>query len=153
MSLSFIILLVVLGVILLLVEFLIIPGVTVAGVAGFTFLIAGVALSYIYLGPRQGNIVLLVTLVINVTTILIFFRTKTWRKAGLKSEIQGKVNVIENDIIEGISGKSISRLAPTGKAMFNDKMIEVQSIEGFIDHNTEIVITSIKNNKIYIKRK
>lgn len=153
MSLSFIILLVVLGVVLLLVEFLIIPGVTVAGVAGFVFLIVGVVLSYIYLGPRQGNIVLLVTLVINVTSIFIFFRTKTWRKAGLKSEILGKVNVIENDIIEGITGKSISRLAPTGKALFNDKMIEVQSIEGFIDQNIEIVITSIKNNKIYIKRK
>jgi membrane-bound ClpP family serine protease len=153
MSLSFIILLVVLGVVLLLVEFLIIPGVTVAGVAGFVFLIVGVVLSYIYLGPRQGNIVLLVTLVINVTSIFIFFRTKTWRKAGLKSEIQGKVNVIESDITEGISGKSISRLAPTGKALFNDKMIEVQSIEGFIDQNIEIVITSIKNNKIYIKRK
>jgi membrane-bound ClpP family serine protease len=147
MSLSFIILLVVMGVLLLLFEFLIIPGVTVAGVAGFTFLIAGVVLSYIYLGPRQGNIVLLVTLVINVTSILIFFRTKTWCKAGLKSEIEGKVNVIENDITEGISGKSISRLAPTRKTLFNDKMIEVQSLEGFIDPNTEIVITGIINSK------
>ena len=93
MSLSIIIFLILLGVFLLLVEFLIVPGVTIAGIAGFILLIAGVVLSYTYLGNKQGNIVLLITLTINIASIFVFLRTKTWRKAGLKTEIKGKVNM------------------------------------------------------------
>ena len=122
MSLSIIIFLILLGVFLLLVEFLIVPGVTIAGIAGFILLIAGVVLSYTYLGNKQGNIVLLITLTINIASIFVFLRTKTWRKAGLKTEIKGKVNLLESDLKEGTQGKTISRLAPSGKAMFNNKI-------------------------------
>lgn len=153
MSIALVVLLIVLGIILLLVEFLIIPGVTVAGISGFILMISGIVLAYIYLGIREGNIVLLITLLINVFSIVLFFRSKTWKKAGLKSEIKGKVNLIESDIHPGMIGKTISRLAPGGNAVFNDKIVEVHSQNGFIDQNKDIVITHIKDNKIFIKLK
>jgi len=153
MTLSIIIFLILLGIFLLLVEFLIVPGVTVAGIAGFVLLIAGVVLSYMYLDVKQANWILLITMIINISSIFLFFRTKTWRHAGLKTEISGKVNLLDADFTEGSTGKAISRLAPGGRAMFNNKIVEVHSIDGFIDPNTEVVITSIKNNKIYIKTK
>ena len=153
MSIWIIILLIILGVLLLLVEFLVIPGVTIAGIGGFALMILGVVLSYIYLGVRLGNLVLFITLVINIICIFWFLRAKTWQKAGLKSEISGKVNLLDIDLKVGDIGKTISRLAPGGKALFDNRIMEVHSLDGFIDQNKEIEIVSLRDNKIFIKLK
>ena len=84
--------------------------------------------------------------------IVFSLRTKTWKRVGLEQEINGKVNLIDDNFKVGDIGRSISRIAPSGKAMFNDKMIEVHSLIGFIDQDVEIQITQIKNNKVFIKK-
>ena len=153
MSLTAIIILILIGIILLLIEILIIPGVSIAGIGGFICMIAGIVLSYKFLGIKQGNIILLVTFLLNIIVILYSLRTKTWRKVGFESEINGKANLIDIGINVGDAGITISKLAPSGKAIFNDKTVEVHSTEGYINPNTEIVIKTIKDNKIFIKTK
>ena len=54
--------LVVLGVVLLLVEFFLLPGISIAGVGGAIFMVGGVIYSYIYLGSTAGNITLALSL-------------------------------------------------------------------------------------------
>jgi len=151
MSLTAIIILILIGIILLLIEILVIPGVSVAGIGGFICMIVGIVLGYKYLGVKQGNIILLITFALNLILIVYSFRIKTWKRVGLKSEIVGKVNLIDAELKIGDTGKTISRLAPSGKAMFNDKMVEVHSLEGYINPNVEISIKKIKDNKIFIK--
>ena len=50
MTLTAIILLIVLGIFLFLVEFLLVPGVTIAGIAGFILLVGGIWVAYDSLG-------------------------------------------------------------------------------------------------------
>jgi membrane-bound ClpP family serine protease len=64
------------------------------------------------------------------------------------------VNVIkENAVRAGDSGKTVSRLAPAGKAMINGEYYEVHTIGEFIDPGSEIVVTKVEFNKITVKLK
>jgi membrane-bound ClpP family serine protease len=51
----------------------------------------------------------------------------------------------------GDTGKTIGRLAPSGKVKVNGEVIEAQSTGGFVDHNTEIKVLKILTNKIIVE--
>ena len=70
----------------------------------------------------------------------------------VQAAIDGKANVLEEGAVKiGDSGKTISRLNPTGKALINKLPLEVQTQDGFIDEEKDIVVTKVLQNKIYVK--
>ena len=70
----------------------------------------------------------------------------------LEKNIDGKVESINpNKIAVGDMGKTIGRLAPSGKARVNSEVVEAQSTGSFIDHNTEIKVLKILSNKIIVE--
>ncbi len=153
MTWSIIILLIVIGLIFLVLEILVIPGATVVGILGFALVLLGVIQSYLVYGSMAGHITLVSTIILTFITIYYTLKSKTWNKAMLKDEIKGKVNELPEDIGVGLEGKTISRLAPSGKAMFGTRIIEVHSMEGFIDHEKAVVITKIEDNKVLVNLK
>jgi membrane-bound ClpP family serine protease len=101
-------------------------------------------------------IVLLI--LITITLVLVFgfifiFRTKTKEPLLLETEIDSKVNVPDGNISVGMEGRTLSRLASGGKAIFGDNIEEVFSQQDFIDENQPIVVTKIECNKIIVKLK
>ncbi len=147
-----VIVLIAVGILLLLLEVLVIPGTGFAGIAGFAAIAGGIWVAYADLGTQTGNIVLGVTIVVNIIAVWLGIRSKTWKKAALRSTIDGKVNIIDNlNLKVGDTGTTISRCAPMGKAEFNNHFVEVDSRGEFIDQNTQVEIIKIDNSKIYIK--
>lgn len=147
-----VIVLIAIGILLLLLEVLVIPGTGFAGIAGFALIVGGIWTAYSNLGTYSGNIVLIITVIVNVLAIWVGMRSKTWKKAALASTIDSKVNTInEMDLKIGDKGKTVSRCAPIGKAEFDNKFVEVDARGEFIDQNTNVEIIKIDNNKIYIK--
>ena len=71
----------------------------------------------------------------------------------LETEIDSKVNILDHNIEVGMEGRTISRLAPSGKAIFATGTEEVFSQQELIDENQQIVITKIEGNKIIVKLK
>ena len=59
--------------------------------------------------------------------------------------------VDETKLKEGMEGVAVSRLAPTGTALFGDTEAEVVSMQGFIDQDTPIVIHKIEGSKIIVE--
>jgi membrane-bound ClpP family serine protease len=154
MSIFAISLIIFFGIILILVEFLVVPGITIAGIGGFLMVGGGVYAGYHYHDTKVGNIILLFTVLALILALVFTLKLKTWKRVGLQSEIDGQVNTLdENFLHPGDSGKTISRLAPMGKALFKEKMFEVKSEGGFIDQNTEIVIIRISKNQIIVEPK
>ena len=153
MSVGAIIFLIILGIILLLVEFLIIPGITVAGIGGFLCIGAGIFAAYYGHGVQVGNITLFSTLGVIILTIAVVLKSRTWKKVMLDSNINGITGDIKHDanFKVGDRGRAITRLAPIGKAMINDKMVEAKSMTGFIDENTEIEIVKVQNTNVVVK--
>ena len=150
---TIIIILILVGILMLLLEVLVIPGAGVAGIIGFALMVAGIWLSFSREGTQEGYITLAVTVVLNLVIILLALRSKTWKKAMLSTSIDSKVRTIDLQKIHiGDKGKTISRCAPMGKAIFNDTFYEVSSYSDFIDQEQDIEIMKISGNKIFIKQ-
>jgi len=154
MTLTIIISLIITGLILLILEILVFPGTTVVGLIGFVLIVFGVYNAYAVLGSFYGHITLLSSLSLSGVALYFSLRANTWKRVMLNNELEGKVNVIEEGkITVGQTGKTLSRLAPMGNALFDNEVYEVTSKEGFIDNDKDIVVAKIDGNKIYVKLK
>ena len=154
MSLTAIIIIILVGILLVFVEFFIIPGISIAGSAGFLFMGGANYAAFHYFGPKAGFIMLFCNIVATVILLAFVFRSKTWKKVGLATEIDGKFTSFEPGQINiGDIGIAITRLAPGGKVMVNDIICEAKSRMEFIDENTEIEVVKVENTKIIVKLK
>jgi membrane-bound ClpP family serine protease len=154
MSWLLIIVLISLGLLFLLLEVLIIPGITLAGIVGFGLVFDGLWQAYASKGIVEGHITLGATLVVTVIALYFSFKSGTWKRMALKSTITGKMDQLDGiNIKEGDTGTTVSRLAPSGKAMINNDIIEVHTHGEFIDHEKEITVISVKDNKIIVTTK
>lgn len=152
MTILAIILLILLGLLLLLIEFAVIPGVTIAGIGGAALLITSVYIAFTGIGKIAGFITLAVVLIASPIMIYYFFKSRTGKKMILESEIEGKIeNFNPENLKVGDIGKTIGRLAPMGKIKVNGEVVEAQSTGAFIDHQTEIRIIKIKSNQIIVE--
>lgn len=153
-SLGVIIFLIILGILLFIVEFLVVPGITIAGIGGAISIVAGVVMAFYYEGPATGLIVLISTAVLIGLTAVFMLKAGTWKKLMLNKAIEGKVDFVkmeEGRIKIGDKGKSITRLNPMGKVMIGDEYYEAKAMDKLIDQNTEVEIVKIESNKIIVK--
>jgi membrane-bound ClpP family serine protease len=149
---SLIIFLIVVGIILVLLEFLVIPGTTISAIAGLLLISSGIYLSYTNLGSNTGHLVFAGTAIATTLAIIFSLRSKTWKKAMLNTEITGVANTYEMTKIQvGDKGITMSRLAPMGKVMVNDNVYEAKTFSQFVDQKTEIEIIKIEQNIIIVK--
>lgn len=154
MSWLLIIMLIFLGVIFLLLEVLVIPGTTVAGIVGFAMIFVGLWQAYASKGIMEGHITLASTLVVTAVALYFSFKAGTWKRMALKTSIDSKMDQLEGIIIkEGDLGNTVSRLAPSGKAFINNEIVEVHTFGEFIDQEVEITVISVKDNKIFVTLK
>ena len=154
MSWLLIIILIFLGVVFLLLEVLVIPGTTVAGILGFAMIFVGLWQAYASKGIMEGHITLGSTLVVTALTLYFSFKAGTWKRMALKTSIDSRIDQLEGIIIkEGDSGNTVSRLAPSGNALINNEIVEVHTFGEFIDQEVEITVISVKDNKIFVTLK
>jgi membrane-bound ClpP family serine protease len=153
MSVLGIILLILLGILLFLVEFLVIPGITVAGISGALVLGVAVFMAYRTYGTATGTYTLLTVLVISVITLTMALRSKTWRRFMLKTNIDSRVEVgLEDHKIQpGDKGETVTRLAPIGMVRVNEITIEGKSIAGFLDPHTKIEVVKVLGTQVIVK--
>lgn len=153
MNWAVIIILIVIGIIGLALEFLVVPG-GIVGVISGLIIAGGIGMAYYKYGVLAGNITLIVTVIGILFGIYLMLRSRTWKKLMLNTQIDSKVNEVnEAKIKVGSVGVTVSRLAPGGKANFDGEIAEVFSAHDFIDENQEIVVLKIEGNKITVKLK
>jgi len=158
MSIALIIFLILLGIVLFLIEFLLVPGITIAGIGGAILIIGSVIMSYHYHGTAVGNYTLLGTAIFVFFTIYFVLKSRTWKKIMLDTKIEGKVNVVsdeerESNIKPGDVGETVTRLNPMGKVLVNGEYYEAKSQDKFIDQKTRIEIIKVLKNKLIVKSK
>ncbi len=147
-----IIILILVGLVLLALEILVIPGTGITGIIGFLLMIFGVWLAYTRVGSMAGNITLLITVLISAVSITLMLRSKTWKKAQLKTSVPGKVRTFDDmNLKVGMRGETTSRCAPMGKAVFSDNYVEVDAETAYLSTGTRVEIVRINGNKIFIK--
>ena len=148
-----IIILIVLGILLFVIEFLLVPGVTIAGIGGLVLTVLGVYKAFEDYGSSVGIWVLLGTVVLSIFVIAISLRARTWSRLMLNTNILGTVDkdLTGEQVKLGDRGTTLTRLNPMGKILINDLVREAKSIEGYIDVHSEIEIVSVTGTRINVK--
>ncbi|MFZ5941583.1 MAG: NfeD family protein [Bacteroidota bacterium] len=148
-----IIILILLGILLFIIEFFLIPGVTIAGIGGFILTVFGVYKAFADFGPNTGILVLAITLVISVIVIIFALRARTWKRLMLNTDIHSKVdeNLTEEQVKPGDTGITITRLAPMGKVEVNGVVTEGKSVEGYISEHVKIEVLEIEGSRLIVK--
>jgi membrane-bound ClpP family serine protease len=145
------ILLLALGWILLLLEVVILPGL-IAGIVGFVLQICGAVLIWNNYDQPAGWLVVSGMTIINGITLWWSFRDSSWKGMTLHETVDGKVGGTANlGIAVGDTGISISRLAPAGTAKIQEQLLEVHSLEGFINEQENLIVVKITPDKIFVK--
>jgi membrane-bound serine protease (ClpP class) len=158
-------LLVAIGVLLLALEVFVIPGVTVAGIAGIVALIAGLGMTLVGAGATVSVIITALGQV--AFSILLAMAGAFAFVRALPSLPFGSRLVLETDMTAGRgyvsppesdrrwlgkTGAAISPLRPAGIAEFEGARVDVVSDGDFVDAGSTIVVTRVDGNRIVVRR-
>lgn len=147
------IMLVLIGFILLLLEFLVFPGVNVVGILGFVCVGGAIYVAYSQMGSTAGHITLAGIAVGGFLVTWYALRSKTWNRMQLNTQIDSTVEGVDLSIREGDNGITIGRLAPMGKVRIGEHIVEAELQNGYVDDGSEIVVAKVFKNKIIVKLK
>lgn len=151
MTILAIILLITIGIALLILEILVLPGL-IAGIIGGVFILAGVLITYSNYGSEAGHITAILSAVISSATVIYFLRSKSWQRFGLNSKLEGKTNEVDKlPVAEGDYGITISALRPMGTIMVGNIRIEAQTKGEMIAENTQVKIIRVLPNKVLVE--
>lgn len=151
MDVAIVCVLLLVGLVFFLLELFLLPGISVAGVAGLLFTVGGIVYAYVYVGTLAGTLTLLMGLLLFAFMVWWFMRSKALDKLVLKTGVDGKVNPLDGiDVKPGDVGKSMSRLAPMGKVKVNASVIEAKTNGEFIDPDTDIVVLEVYSTNVLV---
>ena len=144
--------LLVLGVILMLVEMLLVPGI---GIAGFLSLGSlGVACWYAFtaISSTAGWWTTLAAVLLLGVMIFFALRAKTWRRFELKTEMTSQMGTEAAGVHVGDRGVAYTRLAPLGTGRFGELSCEVKSYDNkMVAAGTPLEVVAIEENKPLVK--
>ena len=144
--------LLVLGVVLMLVEMLLVPGV---GIAGFLSLGSlGVACWYAFTAISSAAGWWTTLAAVLLLGVMVFFalRAKTWQRFELKTEMTSQVGTEASGVHVGDRGIAYTRLAPLGTGRFGSVSCEVKSYDNtMVAAGTPLEVVAIEENKPLVK--
>ncbi|GMQ31012.1 NfeD family protein [Algoriphagus confluentis] len=144
--------LLIIGLILLLVEVLFIPGTTIVGILGFVVSLVGVIYAFSQFGYETAIWVTSIAAIANLAAVWYGFSSGVWNKFSLKSSMTGGAFDGRTQGLQvGMKGKAVSDIKPIGKALFGDQMFEVKSESGFLEAGKDVEIIKVETNKIIVK--
>ncbi len=144
--------LILLGIGVIVIEIIFVPGTTVIGLLGFGLAIYGIFLGYDYFGNATGHFILGGSVVATFVVLLLAFKTGAWDKFSLHDTMLGRVNEeFKLDLKVGDEGQAISSMKPFGKAMFQNKEIEVRTNGEYVRESQKVRIIRIADNRIFVE--
>ncbi|MCR5351429.1 MAG: nodulation efficiency protein D (NfeD) [Bacteroidales bacterium] len=144
--------LLVLGIILMLVEMLLVPGVGVAGFLSLGTLGAACWYAFAEISTAAGWWTTLVAVLLLGSMLFFALRAKTWSRFELKTEVTSKVGTEASHVHVGDRGIAYTRLAPMGTGRFGTVSCEVKSHDNtMVAAGTPVEVIAIEENRPVVK--
>jgi len=151
MSLLFLIALILVGILLLVLEILMLPGL-LAGIAGVVLIMISLAWAYVDHGTFVGNILFASTLVLTIAAVYGSLKSKAWTRFGLKDTIDSRVNDLSHTLVQkGDLGVCISSLRPSGTIEVNGHRMEATTNGIIVNAGTQVEIMEVLPGKVIVK--
>ena len=145
--------LILLGILFLVVELLLFPGVSIGAI--LSVICYGGAIWYAFdsMGTTAGVITVVVVAVLSLVSLIISLRAKTWQRLALKQEIQStSMPAPEKEVALGAVGVTISRLSPMGKVSIDGKVFEAKSVDVYIDQRQNVEVVGFENFNVIVRK-
>jgi len=165
------ILLFVVGLVLLGVEILVIPGFGVAGISGIVLIVAGLTLSLIGNKGFDFNMVLpdiiiksLFTVIVSILLSIVvflyfgnrFFGSNLFLKFVLQNEQKSEAGYTSPRTtmlnLVGKTGTSETILRPAGKVMIEDDLYDATALYGYVEKGEPIVVVKQETSQIFVRK-
>ena len=151
MDIIIIVFLMIVAIGLIIAEIFLLPGITIAGIAGALFAIGGVAYAY-SISVTVGNITLGSSVLAFGGIFVWLLRSNSFNRVSLKTDIESTVaSPRDMELNIGDVGITLSRLAPIGKARFKNITVEAKSTGEFIDENTTVIIKRVEGYNVIVE--
>ncbi|HDY87433.1 MAG TPA: nodulation protein NfeD [bacterium] len=152
-----------LGIILLALEVLVIPGFGIAGISGIALIILSLYLSLVGTMPNPQDFMnaiytvgwsILITIIAGYLIIRIFPRTSIFQKltlAEVESSQEGYTSVDTFLDLVGAKGIALNNLRPVGKAEINGSRLDVVTEGDYIEKDTPVIVTEVRGSRIIVR--
>lgn len=153
MELFYIILLVFLGLLFLVAELVLLPGVSVGAILAMACYGGSIYLAFRDLGTAAGVTVIVVILLLSLVAVVVSLRAKTWQRFSLKQEIRSSSMPVlpAEELRIGQHGVTLSRLSPMGKVEIDGKVYEAKSTGAYVDPRQEVEVVGFENFSVIVK--
>ena len=154
MEMFYIVLLVFFGLLFLVAELVLLPGVSIGAVLALVCYGSSVYLAFRDFGPVTGTVVILVILVLSIIATVVSLRAKTWQRFSLKQEIRSSsMPVIPAEELQvGDRGVTLSRLSPMGKVEIGGRIYEAKSTDVYIDQRSTVEVVGFENFNVVVRK-
>ena len=159
-------LLIALGLLLLTLELLVIPGFGVAGVLGILALAAGGFLSFLGNYPSMTDIWRVVltlggvfagAVVGAIAMLMLLPTTPVWKRLSLQTRLDHPIPDTQTrptpavSPLLGATGMTITPLLPSGIGRFGDKRLDIVSEGAYIPAETPVTIIEVEGNRLVVR--
>jgi membrane-bound ClpP family serine protease len=148
---TIIILLILTGIVLLVLEFFVFPGITLAALGGLLLIGGGVFLAYGTYGTTTGHWVLALSLMAALLVLVLALRSKTWQRLSLKTEVGSQIETVESGLQKGDKGICLTRLNPVGKVLVGEQEVEARCPDNYVDAGTDVEIVKVFKTYVTVK--
>jgi len=146
--------LILIGLILITLEVLFLPGLIV-GIFGGLLIVSAIVYSTVTFGFYAGIYTIILSILLSIFLFVLFKKLKVWDRFILKDEHNvsksKNENLITNDLVDK-NGIALTDLRPSGFILVDNKKLDAQSSGEFIPKNSKVEIVSIESFKITVKK-
>lgn len=148
----FIVLLIVFGILFLVAELVLLPGVSIGAVLSLVCYGSAIYMAFRDYGPVAGVAVILIIIVLSVIATVVSLRAKTWQRFSLRQKINSSsMDAPAEKLRIGDRGVTISRLSPMGKVEIGGRIYEAKSMDAYVDPRSEIEVVGFENFSVIVK--
>ena len=133
MTMFYIVLLIFFGLLFLVAELVLLPGVSIGAILALVCYGSSIYLAFRDLGPVAGSVVVLVILVLSLIATVVSLRAKTWQRISRKQKI-----------------KSTSMPTLPDQEL-NGRTYEAKSLGAYVDPRKEIEVVGFENFSVIVK--
>lgn len=143
--------LMVLGLLLIVVEILVLPGVGLIGVLGVGGVIGSVVTAYSQLSPTFAFAALVGGVV--ASTLLFWLLPKTRAARSMILEVQQLGTAADPRLhnLIGRAGKALTPLRPSGSVDIDDRPVDVVTDGEYIDTGTRVEVVEVEGSRVVVK--
>ena len=155
MTMFYIILLIVLGLLFLVAELVLLPGVSIGAILALVCYGSSIYLAFRDYGTVVGGVVILAILLLSLVATIISPARQDL--AALFAQTEGvdsssmPATPFDQELQVGDRGMTLSRLSPMGTVEVGGKVYEAKSLTAYVDPRREVEVVGFENFSVIVK--